>query len=269
MTDFKELTKAVTIRHNDKIKKACYTIFKELNLNNFWHYKISNKGEYYYLGSNAEISEFFAEMKYYIDYPYYRHPRFFRSGISYMNSVNYSPKIKNEIKIKSNCHHPILLIDQVHDGIEGFGFSSNSDNEHQLSLLINELPLLRLFCKYFRNENPALFALLEANKIDLLKLLGNVYSEEGPPVLPVTKYRNSLIHNPGLHNSKSLTNRESEVLKLYFIGNSPKQISSKLYRSKRTIEHHIERIKEKLDCPAKYDLMIKARELEKIGYFEI
>lgn len=55
-----------------------------------------------------------------------------------------------------------------------------------------------------------------------------------------------------------LSRREQECLKYLLIGNSAKMIASKINRSVRTVEHHLENIKIKLKVNTKYELINKA-----------
>jgi DNA-binding NarL/FixJ family response regulator len=59
-----------------------------------------------------------------------------------------------------------------------------------------------------------------------------------------------------------LTPRENEVLALLIKGMGTKDIAKMLTLSKRTIEHHIENIKDKMHVSSKYELIAKA-----INYF--
>lgn len=60
-----------------------------------------------------------------------------------------------------------------------------------------------------------------------------------------------------------LTPRETEVLDLLIQGKNTKEMAAQLYLSKRTVEHHIENIKDKMGVSSRYELIIKA-----INYFK-
>ena len=69
MNPFEEMTKAVTIRHSDRIKKLCSPLFESSPINYFGYCQIKNTGEYTYLGSAVAWSEYFAAEKLYLDFP--------------------------------------------------------------------------------------------------------------------------------------------------------------------------------------------------------
>lgn len=64
----------------------------------------------------------------------------------------------------------------------------------------------------------------------------------------------------------SLTKRESEVLFFILRGKSAKEVGSKLFLSKRTIESHINSLKIKFNCNSKSELIGKAIDSGLINY---
>ena len=265
MTPYENMLESITYYFNDKIKKACDSLFKFLNLNNFWYYKITNTGRFSYFGSNAAWTEYFATKKFYLDIPYYRHPKYFHDGISFMNYVRDEPFLEHlsAAKNKFNFNNPLLIINKICDGLEAFGFSSHCSDEMQKIMMFNELPLLRLFIKKFREENSFLFSRSEDHQIDLVELIGSRFYEKSTPVFPQPYAKEDFLKKMGIENP--LSPREIEVARLLCEGYSASQIGKQIFLSSRTIEHHLERMKEKLGCSSKAELIQKARELEDFG----
>ncbi len=58
-----------------------------------------------------------------------------------------------------------------------------------------------------------------------------------------------------LFKDKKITKREIECINLIKQGHTSREIAQKFHRSQRTIEKHIENIKEKLDCKEKKDIL--------------
>lgn len=270
MSHFKELVRAVTSRHCENIKRKYSYFFDTLNLNSFWHYRIDHSGHFSYFGTAREWSEYFAQMKYHLNYPYFRHPKFFRPGISFLKSIEDENfvRILNASRDRHNLCLPVLILNTTDKGIEGFGFTSNSDCPQQMGLLINEIQLLKQFCKVFQLENKSLFTALEDNTINLAEIMGQEFYNESSPVLPQLP-KLQIIKKLDLRIKPNLTSREIEILKLMLTGLSANQIAIKLYRSKRTIEHHIERAKEKLNCHTKSELIKKIYDLELLQCLDI
>jgi len=61
---------------------------------------------------------------------------------------------------------------------------------------------------------------------------------------------------------KSLTKRETEILKLVVAGNTNKEIAQKIYRTERTVEYHRHRLMHKLGAHNAVDLVKRAITME-------
>ena len=57
---------------------------------------------------------------------------------------------------------------------------------------------------------------------------------------------------------KSLTKRETEILKLIIVGNTNKKIAQEIYRTERTVEYHRHRLMRKLGANSAADLIKRA-----------
>jgi DNA-binding NarL/FixJ family response regulator len=64
--------------------------------------------------------------------------------------------------------------------------------------------------------------------------------------------------------SGRLSKRELEVLQHLMQGKTARQIGELLFISKRTVEHHIETIKQKACCHNKFELIMKIYEQSSI-----
>jgi DNA-binding NarL/FixJ family response regulator len=75
--------------------------------------------------------------------------------------------------------------------------------------------------------------------------------------------RQKVLGELGVKIESNLSVAELETLKLLQKGYTASQIGTSLYRSRRTIEHRIERIKAKLSCASRRELIEKAEVLER------
>lgn len=268
MSSFDDLTNSVTCRFNHVIKAACSSLFELLDLNNFWYYKLTNDGHYSYFGTHIEISEYFSAQKLYIKFPYYRHPKHFTSGISLQETVP-DPSTAIASMGKLGIHHSLLIMKKNQDGVESFGFSSGNSDGKQLSKMLAEVPLLRLFTDKFREENPLIFSKLKDNQIDLASLIGPEFFS---PIIKMDSQfirdKRSFLTQLGVSPNESLTLNDIKAIRLLLEGYSANEMGNRTFRSKRTVEHHLERIKDKLLCRSKAELIRKVRELERLGYLE-
>ncbi len=258
---YEDLIHSVSVRYTDKIKQICAPLFHCLNITHFWYCKIDHRGDYSFIGSHPGWCELFAAEKLYLKYSYLRHPQFHQSSVHLIKN----PKDPSLSDVLTSCKDRfsmqclLSVINKDEDGIEEFGFASPSDSDEQISLLMNELPLLRLFVKKFWEENPFLRKKFDDHSVNIGKLIGPHFYE--PFATPVNK--KWLLQKMG--SNINLSAGEVEVLKFMQKGLSARQISTQVFRSIRTIEHRIEKMKEKLDCLSKAELIQKASELTSFG----
>lgn len=268
MSLYQDMTRAVTVRYNDKVKKFCSPLFDYFNLNQFYYVKITNDGCLYSVDSHPMFAEYWAA-EYCDKYALYRHPKYFRSEVSV---ITQSPSdsltdMISTLQVLFNFQTWFRIVDKVEDGIEEFGFSSPSISPILGAGLLSEVPLFRLFMKKFKEGNPQIFSKCNDYQIDIAKLIGPDFYKNDLPEMPEVVARRNLLKSLGIEFEDRLTPREIRALKLLLDGYSAGKIALKTFVSRRTAEHLIERLKEKLSCFSKIELIQKARELERLGLF--
>jgi DNA-binding CsgD family transcriptional regulator len=268
MPAFEDLVSSISGRYNKKILKYCDSLFSHLNIGSFWYYRITDDGHFTYLDTDCELAEYVASEKLYLSHPHFRNPQFFKSGVVLLESGNANFIEQIVLKGKGyNMHHPLEIITKFTGGMEAFGFDSNSPNFSQTALLLSELSLLRFFIRKFRDDNHVLFNKLQDCQINLINLLGFSFHQKYEPTPEILHLSSKYEFLKDIGFDVRLSFQEIKVLKLFLEGYSAGKIAPQIHISKRTVEHHIERIKGKLGCNSKAELMQKARELEEIGCF--
>lgn len=267
---FAELIRAVSGVHNTRIKKSCEVLFRNLKITEFYYYKIGNAGQFTLLGSNVAWGEYVAAEKLYERDPYFRHPKNFRDGVVLLKKDAQDEAVREMFTVGEERFDRGLVLQIVQkraEGVEVFGFASKTSDEGTLSMLLSELSLLRLFTENFRKENQFLFSKLEDNQIDFAKLIGPAVFNQDMGIMPKVPNRQGFLKTLGM-GGVVLTAFEQNIIQLLLSGYPASQIARVLHRSKRTVEHRIERVKEKLVCHSRAELIQKGRELETLGYFE-
>lgn len=263
MCSYLDLVRLTTARFHDQLKSVCAPLFEAFGLNHFWYYKISENGGFYFLDSNISWCEYYGGEKLYLQHPYLRHPKFLCEGIYVLqNRCLYSSQLEMKLfGFQTNFQ----VVDKVMGGIEAFGFSSPHSNESQMALLVNEIKSIKIFTDRFKSEHRKMIAHLEDNQIDLVGLIGSsFYKNENFPFIN-SSARQVFLKKMGVASQYKLSPREIDVLKLMLEGYSASQIASLTSRSKRTIEHHIERIKWKTSSLSKGELIRKVGKLEQLN----
>jgi len=267
MTSYSDLTRAVTCKFNDQIKRSCRPLFEYFNLNYFCFVSINCSGGYSYFANNIDWSEYYGSNEFHLSNPFQRHPKLFCEGVYLLknNPNNELSEISRSAIDDFGIDFSLKLINKTNDGFEAFILASPSSDQTYFEMLLNELPMVRLFIKKFREENEAIFRAAEENQMDLGGLLGPAFYQNSIPAVQSPTARHSFLKKMGIDVDAVLSVREIEVIKLLLEGYSAAKIAPQIYLSRRTVEHHIERIKDKLGCGSKAELIQKARELDQFG----
>jgi DNA-binding CsgD family transcriptional regulator len=93
----------------------------------------------------------------------------------------------------------------------------------------------------------------------MLALLECARSLQGKPARP--RSVRDRAEADGADSSDLLSDREKEVAELVLSGLTYKQVGKRLFISAKTVEHHIGRVKQRLGCTSREDLLMRLREL--------
>ncbi|MBA3603272.1 MAG: response regulator transcription factor [Parachlamydiaceae bacterium] len=271
MTSSDEMLKRTSFLYHEKIKKSSAPLSTYFSITHFSYVKITNSSRISILSNRPEWLEHYLGEKFYLVQPHFRrHPNTYQTGITLPGQIP-DREYRSAMEIAQNDFliHPGLVITQKRsDGVELFGFDLKCSTPILNELLINELPLLRKFTEKFREENIFLFNLLDDYQFDLQDIMGKDFRFDTENAAMTLPNRNLCLREMGfgLDKSATLSTREIEVLQFLLQGASASIIAEELNLSKRTIEHYVERLKNKLVCYSKMELIAKAREIEQLGY---
>lgn len=270
MKPFHQMLKNITSSpyHKEMIRSTT-PLSDYFGVNHFWYYKITLSGFYSFLGTHSAWNEFCFDKDLINRFPCLRYPQILHKGVNLMK-INEDPNYQELLKVASekfSINFNLNLIYNTHDGIEAYGFATKYNDPYADQRLINELPLLRSFIKYFRENNKKMFQLLEDNQVNLASILGMTFYEQ-PKMLALPQKRDEFLKKIGFSQVLSLTSREKDVLKYISNGYSSSYISEQLRLQSKTVENYIATIKCKLNCNSKVELIKIAQELASTGYFD-
>ncbi len=271
MTSYSAMIKAITLKFSNQIDKAARILYDCLNVNQFYYCKITEEGLYSSFDSNALWADYFASEKLYLNYPYFCAPMHQKTGISIIKEAEdeYLKPVIKAGKNKFNLQLWFRVVNKIHNGIEEYGFSSPCDSDKQMNLILNESKLLHLFIKNFKKENVPIFRCIDECQINIAEMIGPSFYRDRTPLAAEKLARKKLLQKMGIEYEQPLSTIESDVVNLMLEGYSASESASQLFRSKRTVEHHIERIKDKLECSSRSELIQKANILKDLGFLMI
>ncbi|MFI5343265.1 MAG: LuxR C-terminal-related transcriptional regulator [Chlamydiales bacterium] len=256
-----------TEKFHDKIHRFCQPLINCFGINEFDHCILSNSGKWTGVNLKRAWAEHYFSQSFHLVDPSMRHPNNFQSGVIFSKEIDDEDTniILHSAKTKFNVHLNLVLSNKTNTGIEFFIFGTA--NAYQSVKLYNELPMLRLFIKRFKEEFHSLYRDLDDYQVDVASLIGPSFQKLNIQLFTEQRNHHRFLQEMGIETLANLSNREKDVAKCLTKGYTASQISKELFISTRTIEHHLEHLKDKLDCFSKSELIQKVLELDSIGYF--
>jgi DNA-binding CsgD family transcriptional regulator len=261
MYSYLEFTQLVNRRCGDKMRRFSSIFAETFNLCHIWYYKLNDSGDLSFTGTFTDWNEIFASEKLYLTY--LCHPQFFVPGVAIRRDVQ-NPHIKQVCESwerRFGTHQTLVITNQISDGIEEFGFTSPYINDSQTEIFLNDISVFKLFIRKFKEETKLIHQVNDI-QINVASLIGPEFHTDKIRHSKMIDKR-SLLKKMGIE--VGLSPKEIEVLQWVLLGYSAKEIGLKAHIAKRTVEHHAERIKMRLGCSSKAQLIQKARELESLG----
>lgn len=268
MNPFNQLINKYNNRYNKKIINYCRPILENFGVSHFWYHRISDDGSYTCLGSNLPWIDYYFSESLYLPNPFLRDPRTQEAGVRFVQKLgDYSYlKSKNIGDSSFAINQSLILLEKFDGYVEGYGFASHIDKEHFETLCLNELGILKCFAKHFRQEFSPVISDMSEEPVNMATLIGQDFFADSCETKIPSIDRGSILEQFQLSEVLSLTHRESQVLLLVSKGLFAIQIAEYLQLSKRTVEHYIENVKNKLNCYSKAELIQKAQKYISLGY---
>ncbi len=253
---------------DNKIKSFCSPLIQNFGISHFYHAKVTKAGYFVGVNLNRDWEEyFFSDKSHLLIWPDKCQSCKVHNGIRLLQETENDNLNKLLLTAKEDysLNFSLQFVEKSNQDTNMYGFALNSSDHMQHMALLKEIPLLRLFIKRFQEEFKGLYAALDNNKIDMPSLLGASFYKVKNPTLTKSLMREQFLKKMGIEIPSSLTDRETDVIKYLIEGCSASEIASELSRSKRTVEHQIERIKDKFYASSKSALIKKLLEHESIG----
>jgi DNA-binding CsgD family transcriptional regulator len=228
----------------------------------FWRNAHGNDGSYSVLGNYPPLAEVFFGENLYLGHPYFRHPRFFRSGFALPDLLQYRDFEETQGKLRGRgCFHIMIYMHKHEKGVIEYGFASSQFRPGFEATYLNHQQAILKFITAFEMRADHWIQKSDEYKMNMAEIIGKQYHEK--PKLS----EKILVPDADLHflsaiegdpekklGILSLTHAEKVCLGQYLNGHTTKEIAQKQFRSPRTIEGHIERAKSKLGIHSRSEL---------------
>jgi DNA-binding CsgD family transcriptional regulator len=237
-----------------------------LNISYFAHVNIDSNKQFSALSSNPQFGEHYLKNHYYNSDIHMAEKNLGKYVI--WDSVNLggkSQKMHTEASDFGIKHTFTIIQKNINGSSDFYHFASNISNHSINQMYLSRLDLLKVFILQFKEKINKEKHLLSAYSLKIVPYenLAHYSLEENEVKAElITQFhekKNQIVDNPFLFNFQfnNLSPREQTCLYYYIHGKSPREISSILFLSKRTIEQHMENIKIKLNVLTKSELIEK------------
>lgn len=139
-----------------------------------------------------------------------------------------------------------------------YAFASENDSDYMLSYYFNNMDLFQKFILYFLDKTEDLFRQADKNRIVAPDAMKIPSIEHDMKKLSRIKFMNRIRFQSHLNGEKlKLSQQQMSCLNYLSMGYTAKEIGQILDISHRTVETYIIKIKEKLKCETKPELIYK------------
>lgn len=272
--EIKQFIKDYSVKNSYKIKRIVEPLKNILCVDAFWYNFISFDGQFFSLGSNEGLTDYFFSHNLWKNNPVIRHPKFFQNSFVLMEHLD-DPDFQDiQKKINEKCYvYPILgSFEKDELGVHNFGFGTTQKKMPLTHLFLNNLGLVKKFTDFFRKEASFMIEDALKNSIDISSLCGQYFYTNAnfdKEIQPITQTEDPILFNhckSDLTALKRLSKREKECLFWMIQGKTGREIADKLHLSPRTIEFYFENCKNKLGCCIKSELFEKALIAKDLGF---
>jgi DNA-binding CsgD family transcriptional regulator len=256
-----ELKNHFSLSSSQDVSTIC-SILNTIGITYFNYIKIYNDGSRELLTNNSSWIEYFYENSLYksaatIDIEYLLPKGYFLWSELKIDDVIYS-----QGREFFNIDNGVSFVSKQRESTTLYIFASTRDTHSINSFYVRNIDLLKRFILYFQDKASHLIRQAEKNRIYLPEKQ-IVKDKELKKIILSDKIRQKFFEDttidrffiPDCENDVYLTKREAECASHMLDGATAKQIGKLLDISHRTVESHLNQVKEKLRCSTKEQLV--------------
>jgi len=221
--------------------------------------------------TNEKWMEVCMEKEYFKDDPFITKPNQLKTGFTLCACYPSEKFITGLLKeaYTYGMHHGVTYAHKTPTGYQAISVDTSIDNVDMPNKIINNQKCIIKFMSYMERELQPAFKKLASHAIDLNLLIEpndntkNISSQQTDE-----KIRIKFLKQLGVVSNYldvSLTTQEKNCLSLYLAGKTAEDSATELGLSRRTVENHIDNIKDKLNCQYKKELFKKIDLIECLG----
>ncbi len=216
-------------------------------LTSFVYQRNFNDGSEIRLSNQPEWIHYFYEQGLYEKSMFETHPSEFKKKRIVWAGLSVHQPILEKAR-EFNIDHGITFVEPQEDGCEFFFLGTSVDKPQVMNKYLSHIDLLERFLDYFREKAQPLIQRALKEKI----IIPNKFERAPKGIICKDLDRQAFLN---LLNPQHFSTREMECIRLLTRGYTQKMIAQELGISPRTVETHLEHIKEKTDTHTKGELV--------------
>lgn len=255
------LEEHITLTSSDAVKTICAPLSSSLNTNYFSYVRRFVDGSEFCLTTDAQWTSLFLKEKLYnLVGSNTGNVGCIESGsqIKILPWAMIDSKISSIQKSFSNISIGITIANIKPKYTDFYYFGTYSHEKWMSEFYLSNTDLLLRFCNYFHEQASDLLKLSEKN--ENLIYLPNTFSQKTKSnnilideFLKDTQVKKHTVNTPG--GLVPITKKEMQCMQLLCQGSNAREIAEHLFLSQRTVETHINNIKNKVNITSKSDLI--------------
>lgn len=243
--------------YTQDIREICQPLFQTTGITNFLYIRVYQNGKRLQLGTMPDWFLHYVEKDFHqytcltnqLDAKSIRYILY----SSCMDNVVFQSAV-NEF----GMHNGIILTNAAGDYNEYFHFTSTKNNNNVLNFYLNNLHILEQFTAYFKEVAKEVINLTKP----LVPTKNIIFAKNESVITNTDDSYESLTNQFKIDHLKLmvgkqqvlLTRSELDCLISFLHGNTAKEIAAKIFKSNRTVEHHLKSIKKKLRCRSRAEI---------------
>jgi DNA-binding CsgD family transcriptional regulator len=258
----------------DKIKQLCQPLDEHFGLTSFVYRKSYNDGTEINISNQPEWVKYVYSNAYlFQESAFDKHPDYYESGV-----VLWS-QLKGHVILEHarlfDIDHGVTIMKKVADGVELCYFGTKQDRPEVVARYINNIDLLDRFILYFKEQASDIIKkadknrLVIPNKFELTKTHADDLKATQPDLsrddfLKATQLHE--FHFNGKCAGITFSATEIKIIEYLLKGMTSEEIGKAIFRSSRTVEDYLGKLREKLNVKTKSQLIQKLSSSEFAAY---
>lgn len=232
------------IEISDIIEKISAPLFTNFKITNFGFVKIFNNGTMLRLSTGKEWTKKYFENQYYNDNIFYDFNDIAENSQKIKVSTNEPSGGVYSALFDHNIWNIFTLYERTPQGRQVWFFATDKNNTEMVNFYFNRLNVLQDFMKYFTKSASSLL-IPESNNLIRTEL--NLTNQKHVEEMRIKKFLRE-IGKSEKTSTYPLSSRELECIQHIIMGKSAKETAQCLNISFRTVEAHLNNIKQKTGC---------------------